>query len=363
MFFGRMGSGFGRMGALGTGGLPNLPRFYQALAEYRAGTRDLKIAPTGDSTTRGTRPGGGTAAYQTGWPVQFAQLLASGGYNANWSNVMATGGTALPTTADSRVTSSGGWIANTSTAGGLFFRSTSAGTLTITPPEAFDRYEVVFGRTGQAGAATVNIDGGSTAYTYANGTAAMVSSGELTTTLGTHAINIPWVSGTAYKHSVKWWNSALGRRIDVLNFGWASSEAVNNWAFGTSAWSPRNALNFFAPDLIILNLGLNDVDNGATTSAQFGTALQALIDAWSPTSDIVLCTFTPADTTWESIARQDEWIAVARSIAASNGVPLLDHYARRGSYAADTSLYSDNVHGSLTGYAEMAAATKSFLRL
>jgi lysophospholipase L1-like esterase len=166
-----------------------------------------------------------------------------------------------------------------------------------------------------------------------------------------------------FVHGIRCWNSALTDRIEVLNFGFAGSEAVNNWGFGTNPWSPRQTISFYQLDLIIIMLGLNDVDNGITTSAQFRDSLQAIIDAWRGQTDIVLCTFTPADVTWEPIIRQDEWIAVIREVAQANNIPLIDHYADRGSFAANPSQYSDNVHGTQTGYTDIMDRVDRFLKI
>jgi hypothetical protein len=126
------------------------------------------------------------------------------------------------------------------------------------------------------------------------------------------------------------------------NVGLSGSKAANNWALFRAA----------KIDLFIWAFGLNEWNNGASPdefSRKFDEfARYQRTTSW-PCSVMLLVQLPPAPSTYQ----WDTYTSVIRAAAIKHGWGLIDVTARWGARANKSSNYSDTVHGTDAGYAEI----------
>lgn len=170
------------------------------------------------------------------------------------------------------------------------------------------------------------------------GSAATTNSVSITRTGGTGSL---YVVGVEPFHSLK-------RRIRVANAGISGSN-TNGWVT-TASGSPWHGVQFikdYAPDLTIIDLGINDADPAATTPPATYTAnLSQLIVAAQISGDVILKSMIPSDST--RFANEQLLVAELQKF----NLPLVDIFGYYGAW--DASRMSDSVHGNATMYADEA---------
>jgi lysophospholipase L1-like esterase len=350
----------------GIAGVSSLPKLAKAFAKMRAGAGRVKILVLGDSTTAGdgsnnTSPG----LRSTSYPSFLAtQLAGASGLLVNTSSIFGSAGktsvanmqsynpliTAFPT----------GWALNAAvTAGGaILANTTNTATMTYAPGVAFDRIDVWFYRTAANGTFTVDIGGAALATIDSSG-----ANGLIKQTIATGAgaavspVNIQrtGAGGGVYICAVHCYDSTKPA-IDVWNAGYAAS-TTTHWNTATSVYSPRNAIAVLAPDLTIIDLGIND-RNGATTVEAYAANLQNICTVAKVSGDVMFkipMQSNPAN--FASTDWQNQFDAAMRAVAAANVAPVVSSIDAIGDYAAAAAngYMQDDRHALDLGYARIAS--------
>jgi lysophospholipase L1-like esterase len=354
-----------------------------AIARVRAGTGSMKVACVGDSTTTGAFATGNVSAGNRpfSYPSQLANILTARGLPAQSDSFFGSnnviGGIAAYVLYNVKVTSASGFIVGPTTSlGGPSFQSTAVGgVLSFTPTTAFDTIDIYW--LPNAGyTVTVNVDGGATLATITGSPPGVMGHTQITgVTHGTHTINLTQATGTGVIVGVAVSDSTTPR-VAVYNMGISSGFVNDTASAALSVLAPlaTNKFGFFsgiplvAPDLVTINLTINDINQQVEAVADYQAALQAAVVAAQATSDVILMIGDPGNTVaWtgpnpSAPAYQNAVYAVAQA----TNVPVCDITQRWVSYAVTNAVmpYGDtgvgSLHPSRVGYADIADALSSF---
>lgn len=344
---------------------PLLLKFRRALKRQENGGAFVRFALVGDSTTAGAISGAVSSDNRPlCWGARLAALLTEGGMPACMTNAIgnaqgATGGGIAFNNWDSRLSSTGAFAVASSNqmAGGLSTSTPgSAGSVSFTPGVSSDTVDLYF--YDQTGSFNVNVDGGATIQTVALTNTSLPRKVTVTYPAGVHTINVVWVSGTfnflgfdAY--------TAASPQVHLLNLGSGGATATTLSANAT-AFDPIRWYRFFAPDLSIISLGINDWIAGTALST-YTTNLQTIITACLLSGDVILMTPFPSQISQATLANQALYVAAVRALAAQNGLLLIDENANLISWDAMNarSLTSDVNHPNGAGHAVIARDIKN----
>lgn len=394
-----LGLGVGRRRPSPTGPLPPVAgpvgyagngsanaRLRAMLARVRGGTGRGRIVFKGDSTTAGA--GGGTGAdanrLANARPnrvsASLASLLSAAGTPALDNGVVGDNGmgrgSGVPLPAyDPRVSLGApawGVVSDNSYAGGALLSPTSGSVLTFAPTTEVDTFEVVL-YNNTAYAVAFAIDGTATsALTLAGssgGGGATVSGNRVTIpgdvggftrvrvaapAAGPRVLGMAPAAGSGgVVRSVMAYRDPLPA-IDILNHAANGAKVADQSASDANLWRNNDALAFDAPDLTIVNLGLNDISE-ATPLAAYSAGLQAIIARARLSGDVLMVFPHPAGAQFAVNAALYRDAAAAR--AASEGVAFLSLFDRFGGAftpALQARMADGLVHGDAGFYAEVA---------
>lgn len=238
--------------------------------------------------------------------------------------------------------------------GRMLTNSTTTNALSWTPPTAFDRLEVSYITAPSVGLGsfTVDVDGGAPLATYSEDATASVQRVVLNVTRGTHTVNFKRVSGSVFLLEMRAYDSTR-RTVQLVNAGIAGATTATFIA-ATTAWAPQNAIPRMDADLFLINLGLNDKNQGVPV-ATYKTRLKSIAsNCIAAGADAQLIIPTPASSGHNLDAA---YIQAIKDAASELGLqPPVDLYTLFGSYAASIADYSDEVHLKPSGYARVGAA-------
>jgi hypothetical protein len=345
-------------------------RLRTVLAKVRAGTRQTG-AFVGDSTTAGYYGGpGAVSILADSYPSQVTSILSSqlpAQNDATWgtANMFAFGGQAAFLTYDPRWTMTSDWGTTVNSVGGpVLSNNTGTGTASFTPVDAWNTAVVYYLQGNGFGTFTIGNGGGTLATVNAGSpTTSAVVAVTVNQTLGTGPVNIArtGTGGEDYIVGIRTYNSAQNP-LEVWNMGWGSSTSTN-WVPGDGqVWDPVTVLHQLAPNLMVLNLTIND-PLYSTAPATYKSNIQALITAVTSNGGaVVMMTGNPSNPTAIPLAARQQYDAIFKGLALSNNVPVLDSTCRWTSYAASTALYANTLHPNTTGYADLANFVFSVLR-
>jgi len=343
---------------------PQLASFKAALLAARAGTADCKVAFVGDSTTMGAWGAG--SGYTGARPFcradKFADFLRASGFTAYKSSYWGDSYTnTLLAAYDTRITRGTNWVSNfLSILGGTSNTHNTNGsftTISFAPTEIIDTVDVYYITNTGYGSCQVLVDG------VVNG-AALTGAGSLavvkatrTFSAGVHAIGIQkTVDGTFHLLGVDCYNaSAKGVRCWQMGAGGVKASDV---AAAAAVYDPTSLLKTYAPDLTVINLGINDWLN-ATAPATYQAAISTIVDAARLSGDVLIEVPVASSYASTSQANQELITFALRQTAANKGVPIADLNAAMRNYtSATTAGYflpaSDLIHPGPTGYQFMA---------
>lgn len=351
----------------------NLFKWRAARARVLSGTGSALVYHVGDSTTGGQ--GGTYPGYANpknfSYPAQASRILAARGLPTRYDAIIGNNNQAATKYPEYNpdVTLGAGWtFTATRGPGGYRFRAPSPVTtgISFTPTEPFDRVDILYPQLSGLGTFSADIDGGTPTVVDASGANA-VGKVTLSTTLGTHTINITRTSGgangdveivgiepyVAGESVVRMWNMGASG-ITSLNYADSSSN---------SPWRPLPFLRNSSPDLTFINLGINDWHPTVTPIANYKAAMQTLIDAVNTAGDVVLVVPIPSLTSGASSALQESFRTAIYELAALNNCPVIDMMERMRSYALANGLglYFDGKHANQAGYAEFGAAVAELM--
>lgn len=362
------------------GGSAQLPHWNKALANVMSGKGNARILCLGDSTTEGyfsTNTASGPY-YALSFCNQLANIFNGAGIPASTDNFVGNAAGDRASTVDNRLVLGSGWsgaaTAGNQSLGGFFFIASSAtGSTTYTPLKPVDTFVVWYPTVTGGGTLNYNIDGGSNTGINQN-IANSFGHTTISTTLGTHVLNLNYGSGAgAFFTAIEAYNSTVPQVL-MENAGWNGSK-TSDWDLTTNNYSPSPACGTFAPDLVIINLQVNDMIS-STALATYKANLQTIISNCQRggNTDVVLMTSNhtnPADgTNPTSEATQLTYANTIRSLALTTsnstavaGVPVIDEFANLVSYTFQNAslgsvytpgTYPGDLHLNYFGYGIMA---------
>jgi len=345
------------------GPLIGLSIFKAALARVRAGTGRGKIVVIGDSTSMGAAAGtSGTSnlngAAQKSWPQGLHRFNSAPNYlssNSWWGTqgYDSAAGITL-TNYDTRLAQGANWNPNLTSLGGKVIRyaSGAANNFSFTPTFAFDTFIPYFLKNNGNGTCTANVDGGSSLGTInTNSGGALVWANQtFTTTKAIHQINlVPNNDAQMFFGGILCYDSTVPA-IDVIQTAVYGSIA-STFTPAVNVYDAINTLKFIAPDLTIIDLTINDSNNG-TALATYSANLQTIITAAKVSGDVLLMVGPPSNTTQATDGTLDTYIAVLNTLCATNKCSLVNMKALWGSYAniQPTFPYLDTLHPLAAGH-------------
>jgi hypothetical protein len=340
-----------------------LATFKAALARVKAGTGRGKIAVIGDSTSMGAGAGTSGTTNLNGaairsWPQGMQRFNSSPNYlasNSWWGTQGYDGAAGITLTGyDTRLAQGANWAPNLSTLGGKVIRYApgAVNNFSFTPTSAFDTIVAYFLKNNGNGTCTINVDGGSSLGTINtnSGGALVWATQTFTVAKGLHTINlVPNNDAQMFFGGLLCYDSTVPA-IDVMQTAVYGATAAT-FTPAVNVYDPINALKFIAPDLTIIDLTINDSNNG-TALATYQSNLQTIITAAKVSGDVLLMVGPPSNTTQATNGTLDTYIAVLQGLCASNTCSLLNMRALWGSFAKVQSTYPylDTLHPQSGGY-------------
>lgn len=345
-----------------------LPRWIAARQRVLSGQGIARVLCIGDSTTYGSGGPdltGDRNIYRFSYPTQLACMLAYMGIPAN-ANGFAWGppsGGSERWLTDPRVKADAGWDFYTAapTLGGFLARSTTPGAgLSFTPDNVCDTWRFWYMQNVSHGTINATVGGASEA----------VNTGEAPA-LYTHCdFNVagPTLrlsnagSAPIYIGGIEAWNSQ-SPSVVITNAGWPGSR-LGDWSGANSPASANNPLTAalaFAPDLYIIDAGINDWYHHTELST-FVSQINAFLPALHAVADVLLVSGVPSNPgacSTCSQATQQAFVTAMKNAAAAHGIPFLDNWSRFGPWANNREMYSQNpiatdLHPGAAGYLHYA---------
>lgn len=362
----------------GNDGVPRLPlqapmlKWRKAVANVRTGVGRGNLLFIGDSTTMGAGAGTGGSrnlneAFPRSFPARVASVLNSTfvatSFNSIWGSQNAN---ALVTyaTYDTRTVFGTGWaMLGGGTLGANFIRFTSGGgvaTFAFTPTASFDTITIYYYAAAGQGTFTTDVDGGASLGTTNTATGSGILSTSFTVSAGTHTINLNAQNNGSLFISGIVPSLSTTPAIDVISAGWYG--AIAGTYNGAGSFGPLTALRAMAPDCTVINLTINDSNDG-TVLATYQTNLAAIITAAQESGDVVLMIGAPSGTAAATNGTLGQYVSVVYDLAARYSCGLADMQRRWGSYAAiqPTFPYYDTLHPGNLAYADEGQAVASAL--
>lgn len=349
-----------------------MPTWSSAIRAQRAGKRNARIMCIGDSTTMGYGSNGATTVNNdraNSYPTQLAAIMTARGSKASWQNFIGNGNAPTPSAYDNRLTLGASWGNSlVMTSGGFTHRTsgTSPTPLTFTPTESWDTAEIYIfkGESITTNGVTVAIDGvtkGTINSFWDNSSPGMANANYFSTnTAGMHVLGLTGFhpSGAVHVLGGITYNSAV-KEISVLNAGWGGTKAAEVGS-GTNANFTLQIIKEYNPDLVILNLGINDAASTSPvlTTSLFQTQMQAIIDAARASgADVLLVVPNDCDpATWGT--RLQTLSSGIIDLATRTSLRVVDLRNTLGTYAQAVSAgyMRDVAHPNGTGYGKIATA-------
>ncbi|WP_199088364.1 SGNH/GDSL hydrolase family protein [Bosea sp. ASV33] len=347
----------------------NLRRWHSALAKVRAGLGRARVVFIGDSKTVGA--GAGTTSANT-WTTAaeprskiayVAKLLNAAGIPASRQSFLASStfsSPAIKQAYDLRLSGMSGWTGGSQTLGGVMWATLNTSPLTFTPEGQIDRIEAYFKLHAGDGQATLTVDADPTVLATLNGNAGGETIGKVVATpvRGTHAVNVQRTGGGYFSLMGLVAQDSTVPAVDLLNAGaFGTVSAYHTSAAGV--WSAANTLAVVAPDLVVIQLGSNDLNTSVDVATYTANILDIVTKAKATGADVVLEVATFGNTGgYGTDAQREAYRQALIGLGALQGCMIIDHAARFVSYASANALglMRDAIHETEPGYADEAQA-------
>lgn len=335
---------------------PRVSVWANAWANQAAGVGQARIATFGDSITQGFYAA--QPFHTNAWANRLGALLdaftgvpTGTGYVPVYERNMAGGGGNA--TGETRFSSTGVWTGSTTSGPFRHAQSASASATMTFGPVTCDSFRIYFATDPAGGSCSASVDGGAPTVFSTLG-AAGVSHVDIPSTAGTHTLVVTAPSsGTLVLFGVEGIrNTTTG--VNVSRIGYTSTH-VSQFVLNTTSADSLPSARAAAPHLAIIGFGVNEADDGISTSL-YQSRLTTAINAFKADgADVALFIEPPPNpsaipTTWA------DYVTVQRNLAASLDCALIDITARWVDYATSTAFYNDDFHPNNAGAADIATA-------
>jgi lysophospholipase L1-like esterase len=352
----------------------NLRRWQAALGKLRAGTYRPKVVFIGDSKDTGAGAGINssntwtTAAEPRSKIAHVVKQLVARGIPASRQSFMASStfsSPAIKQAYDPRLSGMSGWTGGSQTLGGVMWATLNTSALTFTPEGQIDRVEAYFKLHAGDGQATLTVDADATVLATLNGNAGGETIGKVVATpaRGAHAVNVQRTGGGYFSLMGLIAQDSTVPAVDVINAGaFGTVSAYHTSSAGV--WSAANALAVVAPDLVVIQLGSNDLNTSVDVATYTANILDIVTKAKAAGADVVLEVATFGNTGgYGTDAQREAYRQALIGLGGTQGCMVVDHAARFISFANANGLglMRDGIHETEPGYADEALALVSAL--
>lgn len=353
------------------------PKWKEAVSKVKAGTSAAKVLCIGDSTTYGTTaksPNGYMNEFS--WPYQMVEMLNNSiAPTSRGLCIPPSDGSSVPSRLDdSRWVLGTGWVRPSNPGTGLGGRnstyrgSVGSGALEFSEPNTLaNRFDIYYlTNTGTSlgtfqasvpGGVTITVNtGGKTGLGLEKSTVIAPSSA-----VGTKlSIRNTGTSGNVYIIGVEAYESSK-HTIRVANAGSSGSDSAD-WVVSTAsdvnnAWNIFGFLKVYKPDLVIIDLGINDAS--VRDAAEYMANISRIASAAESEGSVVLFkTMIPSSS--GRYAKEASYVSALRASNPPRAVlDLFNHY----SYDINVSRgwMADTVHGNESLYADEASLVTEYL--
>jgi lysophospholipase L1-like esterase len=356
--------------------LGNRTKWRKGLGRVNSGAGNAKILVCGDSTSWGFGAGGPNGYAP---PKVLATMLDRQLAPTQYTFAVPPGVNA-PTTGQSVDTRWGigsNWSYSTWGFGGkgsfMASGTSASNALTLTPGANVDTFDVYYMRNTGLGTLSLSVDGG--AVTTVDTSSTTLAWGKTTITVAagsSHVLTITKSVNTVFVFGVDAYLST-NKSIHVMNAGLCSSAAYTDGTGGNVGWgvSPGDAqsldgIKFIAPDLTIIQLGINDAQLFSNSATNWEAAIRNIITAAQVSGDVILSSVIPSDPAQNGGATatlEQAYQARCLTIAQSTGSTYFDIFGRYGSWTAANALgfMSDALHLTAAGGADVADAYRKLI--
>jgi len=344
-------------GMAANGDAPYVPSFLAKLNKVRAGAAtNVKVVLIGDSTTAGYG-----ATSNTNWAGDKAlspsvlianRLMAAGvpAYDAGWYG-LGTGSASTLTLYDPRVTYGGGWSQYYSAnclGGGFMQSSSSTDTLTFSPGFPYNTIEVYYAVSSGNGSFTLS-SGTTVTGTVSTSGSPGIGKQTYAVSLTSNPINIQATSTTAcFIAGVLCYNT---NTPGILFINASQGGATTGNIITGSGFNAEGSITALSPDLSIINMMINDCNNGSTTSSTYQSNLSTIVTYCQNYGSVMLATPVPAGAT-TYLTNAASFLTATKAVATTDTCSLVDVSTLMPSYSVQNTLglRFDSLHPNAAGY-------------
>ncbi len=317
-----------------------------------------KLLFVGDSTMVGVGAGSGGSADVNGSrpysvPLQAAARLAARGYKVATETLVTdnNNGIAAATWHGYRpevvLTGSLSTASDSPQIGGLHTSIGVGGnSLAYTTTAEVDRLDLLLHRRSDFGVLGVSVDGGAVqSFSLANAAEDLTWQAIAGLTLAPHTFTFTRVSGACRFPVIVDAHNSAENAFHIYNAG-ARNWTSTDWVVADHPNSPLSAIAYAAPDVVVIDLGINDWRQSGTSIATFKANMQTIIDAClAAEAQVALCiphaiqTYVTVTDAWSLPAT----IAAYQELAATNSCVLVNaphEFYAAGLVAADPATYA-----------------------
>ena len=353
----------------------NLRRWQAAVGKVRAGLGRARIVCIGDSKTMGA--GAGTDSSNTyttnaeprSKTAHLARQLIAAGIPANRNAWFASSGLASPaikTAYDPRLTIGAGWSGGPQTLGGVSWATNGTTSISFAAAGNTDTLESFFRLRSADGQGSITVDASPTVLTTLNVSPPSEQPGKATATatLGAHTWNVQRTGGGFLNFVGMLAYDSTTPAVDVINGGAFGTVSAYHASTNASTINASAMLSVILPDLVIIQLGSNDLNTGVDVATYTANILSIIAAAKAVGADVVLEVATFGNSGgYGTDAQREAFRQALIGLGASQGCIVVDHAARFVNFANANALglMRDAIHETEPGYADEAQALASAL--
>jgi len=354
-----------------------LPKWQKAIARASLGLQNAVMACIGDSQTAGAlgaSPTDYVGAKASSYPAILSSFLSgSSGLPASqqswWGEAHAGNSGVTITQYDPRVVLGANWafVAAQNLPGGYpIGNSTSTTNLAFTPTVPVDTFDIYYLKNTTFGSFTTQVDAGAVSAPTSTTGAAGMAKLTVSTTLGTHTLNIARSSGGVVDIQATVAYNSAQKSILVWGMGSGGTKTAD-WVSTAAGFSNGNVIgSVIQADLWAVVLGANNmiasVSSGtlAADVATFTSELTTLVTNCKQSGDVILGCPYPLSTASVSQAIQDAYRAAIFNVAATQGLMVLDWQGLVTSWAQANA---DGFGTAIDPYHPLAPAYPEYAKL